>query len=69
MEMIEAGFISQILISQDIWNKHHCRKYGGFGYDHILRNAVPVMRAKGLTAEQVWTILAENPRRVLTLAG
>lgn len=68
IEMIDAGFINQILISQDIWNKHHCRKYGGFGYDHILRNTVPVMRDKGLTEEQIKTILVENPKLVLTFS-
>jgi len=67
IEMVQAGFIEQILISHDIWNKHHCRKYGGFGYDHILRNAIPVMRAKGLTDEQINTIMVENPKRVLTV--
>jgi len=65
LEMIRAGFIQQILISQDIWNKHHCRKYGGFGYDHILRNVVPVMLAKGFAEAQIRTILIENPKRVL----
>ena len=62
----KAGYIKQILISQDIWNKHQRRKYGGWGYDHILRNAVPVMRAKGMTEEQIRTLLVENPRRVYT---
>jgi len=68
IEMIDAGFINQILISQDIWNKHQCRKYGGFGYDHILRNTVPVMRDKGLNEEQINTILVENPKLVLAFS-
>jgi phosphotriesterase-related protein len=66
MELIREGFISQILISQDIWNKHQRRAYGGWGYDHILRNVVPRMRAKGMTDEQIHTIMVENPRRVYT---
>lgn len=66
IELLEAGFMHQILISQDIWNKHQRRKYGGWGYDHILRNTLPVMRAKGITEEQINTLLVENPRRVFT---
>ncbi len=66
MELIEAGFIQQVLISQDIWNKHQRVKYGGWGYDHILRNTIPVMLSKGMTREQVETIMVENPRRVFT---
>lgn len=64
MELIQAGFIRQILISSDIWNKHQRRKYGGWGYDHILRNVIPRMRVKGMTQEQIHTLLVENPRRV-----
>jgi len=64
IEIIKAGYIKQILISQDIWNKHQRRRYGGWGYDHILRNTVPVMRAKGLTEEQIHILLVENPKRV-----
>lgn len=62
-ELIQAGFGRQILVSSDIWNKHQRRKYGGWGYDHILRNAVPVMRAKGITNDQIQTLLVENPKR------
>ncbi len=66
VELMEAGYEKQILISSDIWNKHQRRTYGGWGYDHILRNVVPAMRAKGLTEEQITTLLVENPRRVFT---
>ena len=66
MDLIGAGYIRQILVSQDIWNKQQRRIYGGWGYDHILRNAVPVMRAKGMTADQIRTIMVDNPRRLFT---
>ena len=61
MELMEAGYEKQILISSDIWNKHQRRTYGGWGYDHILRNVVPAMRAKGMTEEQITTLLVDNP--------
>ena len=63
MELIEAGFLDKILISSDIWNKHQRTKYGGWGYAHILQNVLPVMRVKGMTEEQIHTILVENPKR------
>jgi phosphotriesterase-related protein len=65
-DLIEAGFINQIFISHDIWNKTQLTRYGGWGYDHILRDVVPVMRAKGMTGEQIRTIMVDNPRRALT---
>ena len=66
MELIEAGYIDQLLISHDIWNKHQRRKYGGWGYDHLLRNTKKVMLAKGMTQEQIDHLMIENPKRLLT---
>jgi len=66
MELIDRGHLNQILISQDIWNKHQLRTYGGWGYSHILENVIPVMLAKGMTREQIQTIMVENPKRVFT---
>lgn len=66
MHLIDAGFINQVLISQDTWNKIQLCKYGGWGYDHILRNVVPVMLAKGMTEKQIHTIMVDNPQRTFT---
>lgn len=66
MELIEDGFLDRVLISQDVCFKVLLRKYGGGGYSHILKYVVPRMRAKGMTREQIDTILVENPRRINT---
>lgn len=66
IELINKGYLSQILISQDIWNKTQRCAYGGWGYAHILRDTLPVMRVKGVTEEQIHMIMVENPRRLLT---
>ncbi len=66
MDLIQAGFLNQILMSSDIWNKHQRRRYGGWGYDHILRNTLPVMRLKGFTQEMIDAIMIHNPARLLT---
>lgn len=65
-ELINKGYLNQMLISQDIWNKTQRCAYGGWGYAHILRDTLPVMRVKGVTEEQIHTIMVENPRRLLT---
>ena len=64
--LIDAGFLNQILVSQDIWNKHQRVAYGGWGYDHISRNTVPAMLAKGMTRDQIQTIMVENPKKAFT---
>lgn len=68
MEHIEDGLLNQILISQDVCYKVCLRAYGGGGYSHILKIIVPKMRRKGMTEEQIKTILVENPKRILAFA-
>lgn len=68
MELIAEGYLNQILVAHDICFKHQLVAYGGCGYAHILRDVVPVMQAKGISDEQIHTLLVENPRRVLQFA-
>ena len=39
------------------------------GYSFVLRQFVPHLRKKGVTKDQIQTLLIENPRRALTLVG
>jgi phosphotriesterase-related protein len=66
--LIKNGYLNHILISQDIGTKDRLTAYGGTGYAHILRDVVPIMRIKGLSEEQINTLLVENPGRVLSFA-
>jgi len=65
IQLIEQGYLNQILISHDIDCKIRLRNYGGHGYDHILQNVVPMMRDKGMSEKQINTVLVENPKRIL----
>jgi phosphotriesterase-related protein len=67
VKMVEAGYEKQMLISHDVCYKMHLKKYGGFGYDHILKRIVPLLRKLGLSQKQLDTIMVENPRRILTI--
>lgn len=66
MELIEAGYGSQLLFSHDVCQKIQRTTYGGNGYAHILRNVVPMLEYHGVSREQIDEILIENPRRMLT---
>jgi len=66
LELVEAGFADQVLLSHDIWGRARLCKYGGWGYAHILRDTLPVMWAKGFSEELIDTLLVENPKRLLT---
>jgi phosphotriesterase-related protein len=65
VELIDKGYLKQILISQDTCLKSKLVRYGGQGYAHILRNILPQMSARGLTEEHIKTIMVENPSRFL----
>jgi phosphotriesterase-related protein len=67
VQFIADGYINRLLVAQDNFFKHQLTTWGGFGYAHILRNIVPVMRSKGLSREQINTLLVENPKRLLTV--
>ena len=68
IQLIGEGYLNQILVSHDISQKNFLTTYGGWGYAHVLRDVVPVMRVKGITGEQIHTLLVENPKRLLTFA-
>ena len=65
IQLIDDGYLSQILIAQDHCFKDSLTTYGGLGYAHILNNLLPIMRAKGVSDEQIYTLLVENPKRIL----
>ncbi len=60
-KLIDKGYLSQILLSCDLCLKNLMHKYGGWGYDHVLTNIVPMMEDEGITHEQIHTLLVENP--------
>ena len=65
-ELIADGYVEKIIISQDVATKHRLVAYGGLGYAHILRDIVPLMRSRGVTEDHLYTLLVDNPKRVLS---
>lgn len=64
-ELADQGYIRQILASNDICLKMGLHRYGGWGYDHMLTNVIPMMEDAGLTMEQIRTIMCDNPASFL----
>jgi phosphotriesterase-related protein len=65
MQLIDKGYLDQILIAQDLCFKCCLATYGGYGYAHIIKNLTPFMKAKGMTDKQIHILLVDNPRRFL----
>ena len=64
-QLVADGFAHQVLISSDVCMRSHLHLFGGSGYDHLLRMFVPMLLARGLTEEDVATLMVSNPRRIL----
>ena len=60
-KLIDDGYLRQILLSCDLCLKNLMHAYGGWGYDHVLTNIVPMMEDEGITNEQIHTMLVDNP--------
>ena len=67
IQLINEGYLNQIVISHDIWTKIDTNRFGGQGYSHILNNILPLMRVKNMTEKQINAITVENPKRLLTM--
>jgi phosphotriesterase-related protein len=67
VRLVEAGYGEQLLLSGDLGVRSRLRAWGGWGYDHLLRHVVPLLRARGLDAPSIDRLLIENPARVLTI--
>ncbi len=67
--LIDAGFINQIMLAGDLARLSYLPSYGfgyGPGYTYILWRFVPWMIEEGVTQDQIKKILVENPARAFS---
>lgn len=66
-QMIEKGFLDQLLLSLDT-TAGRFRSYGGFiGLDYLLTEFIPALLENGLTAEQCVKMTCVNPANALKI--
>ncbi|HZO82196.1 MAG TPA: hypothetical protein VFB33_10935 [Candidatus Binataceae bacterium] len=63
VELLNAGFADQILLSAKVAIKICHKAYGG-RYSHIYENIIPRLRSLSASTEQIESIMAGNPRRL-----
>lgn len=66
-KLIERGYTKQILVTNDICLKSMTHTYGGWGYDHVTANVIPMMEDFGISAADIDTIMNKNPIRFLEM--
>jgi phosphotriesterase-related protein len=64
--LIDAGFLSRLLLSQDVFLKMMLTRYGGFGYGYVLKHFVARLMRFGVSGDQIAELLEINPRRVFS---
>jgi phosphotriesterase-related protein len=64
-ELVDKGYEHQILLSCDVCLKTLLHAYGGWGYDHLLRNILPMAIAEGISQKQLDVMIVDNPGRFL----
>jgi phosphotriesterase-related protein len=69
LELVEAGFAERVLLSQDVGQMTELASRGGRGYAYVLETFLPALEADGLDPAARQTIMVDNPRRWLTIAG
>ena len=63
----DHGYTSQILVSQDNAMKVRLSRYGGHGYDYLLRFVRPWLIRRGATDTFLDAIFVQNPQRAFAL--
>ena len=63
--LIDAGHGDRIVLGCGISRRSELHAYGGVGYDHLLRQFIPMLRQQGLAEEQIQLLTVANPARVL----
>lgn len=65
--LLSDGFAGQVMMSHDIGVRTRLRRYGGWGYGHLLRHVVPLLRNHGIGDDGIRELFVTAPAEFLTL--
>lgn len=65
--LVERGFATQVVLGNDVCVKVQLTRYGGWGYRHLPKNVIPMMKHMGIPDDAIRTMTVLNPRRLLTI--
>jgi phosphotriesterase-related protein len=67
VELLERGYGSQLLLSQDVHDNSQLKANGGFGYTYLQQHFLPTLRTAAVGEGELAQMTADNPRRILTI--
>lgn len=65
LQLLDKGYVGQLLLSQDVCKIQHLRTLGGNGFCYLLETFLPALRKKGVPEEAITTMMVDNPKRLL----
>ena len=63
--LVDAGFLNQLLMSQDVFLKSMFKRYGGLGFTHVFTTLQTQYGRYGIGDEHLQAIFTENPKQIL----
>ena len=67
VELLERGYASQILLSQDVCHNRQLKAHGGFGYVYLQQHFLPTLRTAAVGEGEIRAMTIDNPARLLTV--
>lgn len=67
VELLERGFATQLLLSQDVSHNRQLKVNGGFGYVYLQQHFLPSLRTAAVGEGEITQMMVENPRRILSI--
>jgi phosphotriesterase-related protein len=67
VELLRAGHRDQIVLGQDIGVRTRYRRWGGWGYAHLLEHVVPLLRELGAKDDDLSAMLVRTPAHLLAV--
>jgi predicted metal-dependent phosphotriesterase family hydrolase len=67
VELLERGFASQLLLSQDVNHDRQLKANGGFGYVYLHQHFLPTLRTAAVGEGEIKQMTIDNPARILTI--
>jgi len=64
-DLLDAGFENQILLSLDTTSRRMRTYGGGIGLTYLIETFLPMLKREGLSSELIYTIMVDNPSRIL----
>ncbi len=66
-ELINRGYVNQIMLSMDVTRRSHLNSNGGLGFSYLIDDFIPQLKSHGVSESEIETMLKSNPAQFFAL--